>query len=221
MSKRLINGLKMTWIPPFLAIICYDSPSNATFRACDTLSTSYCSKINLVYLWMRSSAGHHAAARTCNESSRRHDGWWLWFKCNGIVALWCDARGALRGGMFVSSEEMECTSVQKLQVEWVKEVLHSLYPSRLSLYVKLLLKDRKERWEVEWWHLPSIANTHKTRYYYHEAQSKTTVYHLVGDSPGKSLLSRWSKGCSSRSRRRSGSSKKHFCLELSRKALRG
>jgi hypothetical protein len=29
-------------------------------------------------------------------------------------------------------------------------VLHSLYPSRLSLYVKLLLKVRKERWEVEW-----------------------------------------------------------------------
>lgn len=37
---------------------------------------------------------------------------------SSAMALWhCGARGALRGGMFVSSEEMECTSVQKLQVE--------------------------------------------------------------------------------------------------------
>ncbi len=43
-----------------------------------------------------------------------------------------------------------------VQVQWhcgtvVRvERCDSLYPSRLSLYVKLLLKDRKERWEVEW-----------------------------------------------------------------------
>lgn len=49
-----------------------DSPSDATLRACHTLSARHCSKINLIHLWVSRSARHHAATGACSERSGRH-----------------------------------------------------------------------------------------------------------------------------------------------------